>query len=199
MKCCFQTWFGQKKIPFQALRGIFGWKSFLACAGILLGSVWQAHGAFGIEVGTALPQLSLPAVKGERFSTDKTKGKITIINFWATWCEACKIELVEMEEQFKIFRNEKEVQKIFVNLDKDPRQAVLWAKQTLKDPGGFLASNYLDGGFDVADLLKVDSFPMTLVIDRQGKVVYKQKGFNSGEKMTEKLVEIVRGHLKGNT
>lgn len=180
-----------------------GWRSALACGGLLLG-LFQGfflvdQRAFAIEVGEPLPQLQIPALKGERFSTDKTKGKVTIINFWATWCEACKVELVEMEEQFKIFRNEKDVQRVFVNLDKDPRQAVLWAQRAFKNSGEFLAANYLDGGFDHADLLKVDSFPMTLLVDRQGKVFYKQKGFSPGEGMTEKLVELVKTHLKGNT
>lgn len=167
-------------------------KGSLLILGIFLGPL----AAKAIEVGEPLPLLKIPAMKGEEFTTNMTKGKVTLFNFWATWCEACKIELVEMEEQFKVFRNDKNVKLVFVNLDKDPRAAAAWAKQSLKNPQFFLESNYLDTGFDVSDQLKVDSFPMTLIVDGQGKVVYKQKGFTPGERLTEKLVQEVKNYMR---
>ena len=197
----FRRWFSSQqpvdlKHNLCSTRAPFGARTLVR--GVLILGLLGATSrpAKAIEVGDFLPALKMAAMKGEPFTTGRTKGKVTVVNFWATWCEACKTELVEMEEQFKIFRHDRDIQLVFVNLDKDPRQAVAWARQTLKNPLLFLESNYLDGSFEVADQLRVDAFPMTLVIDRQGKIAYKQKGFNPGEKMTEKLVHEIKARLR---
>src|SRR5690606_4632196 len=107
-----------------------------------------------------------------------------------TWCEACKVELVEFEDQLRPYLANKDFQTAFVSLDKDPSKAVAWFQSNLKEPETYLKSLYIDPEFQAADTLAVDSFPMTLVIDQAGKVVHVQKGFVEGEGTTEKLVKV---------
>lgn len=160
---------------------------------------------FGMNLGDKLPEVVLAALDKNSvradgnpggFHTSQTLGKVTMMNFWATWCEACKVELLEMEKNLKVLKSEKDFRFVFVNLDKDPSQGIGWAKQNLADPALFLASNVMDPQFAVTEKLGVDSFPMTFVINRQGSLSYIQRGFTPGQGLTEKLVSLLRKELQ---
>jgi thiol-disulfide isomerase/thioredoxin len=161
--------------------------------------------AFGLNLGDKLPVVVLAALDKNSvrpdgslggFHTSQTLGKVTMLNFWATWCEACKVELLEMEKNLKVLKSEKDFRFVFVNLDKDPSQGIEWAKQNLADPALFLTHNVMDPQFSVTEKLGVDSFPMTLVINRQGSLRYIQRGYTPGKGLTEKLVTLLRKELQ---
>ncbi len=135
-------------------------------------------------------------VSSADFDTSQTLGKVTMLNFWATWCDACKVELLEMEKSLKVLKSEKDLRLVFVNLDKDPNQGIAWAKQNLVDPVWFLTKNVMDPQFAVTEKLGVDAFPMTLVINRQGSLSYIQRGYTPGQGLTEKLVSLLRKELQ---
>ena len=154
-------------------------------------------GARAVVDGDVLPKLNVPKYQGGgELSNASLEGKVTLVNFWATWCAACKVELVEMEEQLKPLFAEKDVQVAFVSLDKDPEKAAEWFQGHLKDPKALLDHLYNDSKFEVADSLKVDSFPMTLIIGRDGKVAHVQHGFKEGEGSTANLAKLVQTMLK---
>lgn len=134
--------------------------------------------------------------KGPDLSDTTLKGKITVVNFWATWCAACKVELVEMEDHLKTLFGEKDFQIAFVSLDKEPEKAADWMRSNLKTPDQFLTRLYDDPKFEVADKLTIDSFPMTLVIGRDGKVAHIQRGFKEGEGSTEALAKLTQSLLR---
>jgi thiol-disulfide isomerase/thioredoxin len=109
---------------------------------------------------------------GAPFAMAETKGKVVVMNFWATWCGPCR----EWEPHFeRIARHfagrENEVEFLEVNCDEDealvgpylaeekPRTAVLFAD-----------------GLDV--LLGVNSFPTTVILDHAGKIAYRAEGFD---------------------
>jgi cytochrome c biogenesis protein CcmG, thiol:disulfide interchange protein DsbE len=152
--------------------------------------------AFAVAAGDSLPVLSVKHVKEGALSNDAFKGKVTIVNFWATWCAACKVELIEMEDAFKPLVGEADFQTAFVSLDKEPEKAVEWFQANLKEPARFLKDLYIDATFETADKLQVDSFPMTLIIGRDGKVAYVQKGFKEGEGSTEVLAKLAGDILR---
>ena len=153
--------------------------------------------AHAVEVGEALPEVALKAESGtQTLSNSAMSGKVTLINFWATWCAACKVELIEMEEQLKPYLTDKDFQVAFVSLDKDPAKASEWFQANLKEPDLFLKHLYSDAAFEAADALKVDSFPMTLIIGKDGKIAHMQKGFKEGEDSTAKLVKVSSSLLK---
>jgi thiol-disulfide isomerase/thioredoxin len=172
--------------------------AFAALAATLL----NASLARAVVDGDALPKLAIKGYQGAgggELNNASLPGKITLINFWATWCAACKVELVEMEDQLKPLLGESDFQVAFVSLDKEPEKAAAWFLGNLKDPDTFLKRLYLDSKFETADELKVDSFPMTLIIGRDGKVARVQRGFKEGEKSTEELVRFAGKLLHNNT
>jgi thiol-disulfide isomerase/thioredoxin len=124
-------------------------------------------------------------------------GKVTLVNFWATWCEACKVELAEMEKLLAPHLGHRDLNVAFVSLDKERDKAVAWFKQNLSNPGSMLPRLYSDAQFKLAEKLEVDSFPLTLVIGRDGKIAYVQRGFKEGEGSTEKIVKLIAELLQG--
>jgi len=152
--------------------------------------------ASAVETGDILPEISVKHIEAGQLDLAKLNGKVTVINFWATWCAACKVELKEMEEQFKVFADDQDFHAAYVSLDKDPKKAVEWFGNNLKDPTQMLKSLYSDASFQSAEKLKVDSFPMTFVIDKSGKVAKIHEGFKEGENSTEDIVKAVGALLR---
>jgi thiol-disulfide isomerase/thioredoxin len=162
------------------------WMKALALCGALAGSK-----AWAVAVGDTFPAVSVKHVKDGALDNAGMQGKITIVNFWATWCAACKVELLEMEDLFRPLASEKDVQMAFVSLDKEPEKATEWFQSNLKEPDQMLKHLFMDPAFEAADKLSADSFPMTFVIGRDGKVAFVQKGFKEGEGSTEKIAKLV--------
>ncbi len=165
---------------------------------IVIGAFLASAGtANAVEVGEIMPDVAIKQESGSgTLSNAAMSGKVTVINFWATWCAACKVELVEMEEQLKPYLTDQDFQVAFVSLDKDPSKAAEWFQGNLKSPDLFLKHLYSDAAFEAADKLKVDSFPMTLVIGKDGKVAHVQRGFKEGEDSTARLVKVSTDLLK---
>lgn len=167
-------------------------KTMALWAGLLL----AASNAQAMTVGQPLPAVGIKHLKEGTLTPDSLKGKVTVINFWATWCAACKVEIVEMEDQLKAALSDNSFQLAFVSLDKDPSKGVDWFKANLKDAEALMKSFYIDPAFEAADLLKVDSFPLTIVIGKDGKIAHVQRGFKEGEGMTEHLAKLSGELLK---
>ena len=155
-----------------------------------------ATSAHAVVSGDVLPAISVKHHEAGQLDQAKLSGKVTVINFWATWCASCKVEQKEMEEQFKAFSEEKDFQAAYVSLDKDPAKAIEWFRVNLKDPAQMLKSLYSDATFQTAEKLKVDSFPMTFVIDKNGKVAKIHEGFKEGENSTEDIAKTVEALLR---
>lgn len=152
--------------------------------------------AQAVVKGDALPAIAVKGHSAPELNQTAMQGKVTMINFWATWCAACKVEIKEMEEQFKAFAGEKDFQMAYVSLDKDPAKAAEWFATNLRDPQQMLKHLYLDQAFEAAETLKVESFPMTFIVDRTGKVSYVQAGFKEGENSTEEMVKAIAQMLR---
>ena len=151
-----------------------------------------APSVFAVSVGESLSHLAVKHVESGILDSKSLQGKVTLINFWATWCEACKVEIAEMEQKFKPLAQDPKVQIAFVSLDKDSAQAKAWFQSHLKEPEFWLKRLYADPLFATADALKIDAFPMTLVVGPKGEVLHAQKGFKDGEGTTEALVTLLQ-------
>lgn len=157
----------------------------LACAvgGAL---VWQwSTGAWqGIPDATAKGQAilsaSLPGLDGATQSIAQWRGKVLVVNFWATWCDPCREEIPGLIEIQKAYAANG-VQMVGIAIDQKPR-AESYAHS--------VGMNYpvLMGGIETMDLASATGnragvLPYTLIIDRAGRLVSQSVGILTPEKL----------------
>jgi len=108
----------------------------------------------------ALPRIGPAGALGERVTLAASRGKVTVIDFWATWCKPC---LASMPRLDQLARAHPEVAVLTINLD-DPAGA-----RALFDQRGYALALLADDG-DTSERYGVTSIPHTVVIDRHGVI-----------------------------
>jgi len=114
------------------------------------------------------PGFTLPSLQGQSASLDDYKGRVVLLNFWATWCRDCAKEMPEFEKLYQAYK-EKGLAVLAIALDKEGRPAV---EAFLQDE--HLELTYpilLDSEGHVARSYRLSWVPVTLVVGRDGKIV----------------------------
>lgn len=131
------------------------------------------------------PNFSLKDANGKTVQLSDYRGKVVLLNFWATWCGPCKIEIpwfVEFERQHK----SQGFAVVGVSMDEDGWQTV---KPFIAD----LGINYriLLGNDSVAQIFGgVDSLPTSFLIDRDGRIAASHVGLVSKSKYENELQQL---------
>jgi thiol-disulfide isomerase/thioredoxin len=116
-----------------------------------------------VTIGTPSPQLALPVIEANGALGAKRSlapGKVTVIEFWATWCGPCREALPKLE---RIARERPDIDVITINLDDAE------AARRMFDQAGLTMPLLMDDG-EVSQRYTVTSIPHTVVIDRAGTV-----------------------------
>jgi thiol-disulfide isomerase/thioredoxin len=113
---------------------------------------------------------TLPAVRGESLKMQSLKGKTVVLDFWATWCQPCRIQRPMYEEVEKKFSSNPSVVFLSVNTDEDRSKVAPFL-----DAQNWTQKAYFDAGLGA--MLRVGSIPTTIVLNREGQIVSRMAGF----------------------
>ncbi|HSE83020.1 MAG TPA: TlpA disulfide reductase family protein [Thermodesulfobacteriota bacterium] len=133
-----------------------------------------------------IKNFSLPSLDGnENIEINDFKGKPMIVNFWASWCAPCRQEMPFFEETWRKYEAKGVV---FLGIDVLDQEKN--AKEFLSQLGISYVNLYDQSG-EVANEYGVFALPVTLFIDKKGKIIRKSYGGFVGEEDEKKFVEYV--------
>lgn len=118
----------------------------------------------------AVQSLSMPDLDGKIWKLDDQRGKVVLVNFWATWCPPCREETPDLVRLAKEYAG-KEVSFVGIALDQGGDEQV---RRFVKDQG--IPYPILIPQDESPLLSTVDTIPVTLLIDRQGRIARRYEG-----------------------
>lgn len=129
---------------------------------------------------------SLPDLDGKSWTLSSFKGKVIILDFWATWCPPCKIEIPYLIELYNKYKDDGLIV-CGVGIDRKP------ALESFVREYGI---NYLTliGTQQIAQQWGIRAIPTTYILDKDGRIAFKHTGFAPG--MESQFEEEIKGLLK---
>lgn len=144
------------------------------CAAALALSLTRTPAA-ALEAGQAAPDIQLKDLSGKPVSLSSFKGKVIVVDFWASWCGPCKQSMPFLEKLSKTYK-EKGLIVLGVNIDNDAKSAKKFLDEVKVS---FTIVN--DADKKVAKAYAPPTMPSSYIIDRDGKVRRVHAGFRTGD------------------
>lgn len=136
-----------------------------------------------LKAGDAAPDFSLQDLNGETVTLSQLRGRPILINFWATWCGPCRVEMPEIEAAYRKYRD-RGFAVLAVDVQEPPEDVRAFVAEM-----GLSFVPLLDTTGEVFGLYKVLALPTSYWIDRQGRISAVHLGPMTGEQ--------IRGYVEG--
>jgi thiol-disulfide isomerase/thioredoxin len=142
------------------------------------------------QVGAPLPELSVEGLSGKAIGVSEYRGKVLLLDVWASWCGPCKQELPMLDDMARRLRRDG-IEVLAVSVDQERENLIRflrarprWALTVAHDPKG-----------EIADRLAPEKMPTSYIIDRAGIVRYVNSGFVPADAavIERRLIEVA-GH-----
>jgi cytochrome c biogenesis protein CcmG, thiol:disulfide interchange protein DsbE len=116
--------------------------------------------------GQPAPEFTMSLYDGQTFTLSQARGRVVVINFWASWCAPCKDEAPDLERAWQEYRD-RGVQFIGVDYVDAEQNALEYINEF-----GITYPNGADIGTKISDAYHITGVPETFIVDRDGKVVF---------------------------
>jgi peroxiredoxin len=131
-----------------------------------------------VAPNTPAPDFTLRQIDGPNLRLGEQRGRVVMVNFWATWCGPCRIELPQLAKLHDKYRASGFLL-LGVNIDDDPAAAkALAAKLGLPFPVLLDTAKQVVGAWDL------NAMPATVLIDKDGRVRHLHRGYREGVEQT---------------
>ena len=128
-----------------------------------------------VRVGDPVPQFSLTTADGNEFSFPDGD-KVTLINFFATWCGPCQIELPHIERIWEANKSNGHFRMLIIG-----REETTESVREYRDKNGFSFPIAADPDRAIYSLFAKELIPRTLVVSPDGRIVYSKAGFSEDD------------------
>ncbi|HUB52227.1 MAG TPA: TlpA disulfide reductase family protein [Terracidiphilus sp.] len=155
-----------RRVPFLYLSVLF--VALSACG------LYAADDDSRTKVGDKIPAFRVDQASGGTFSLADQSGKVVVVNFWATWCEPCQVEMPELETQvWQKYKSSPDFAFIAIAREQD-RETIRYFQKTHRK---FTFPLAFDPNRSTYALFAASGIPRTYVVNRHGIIVYQNVGY----------------------
>ena len=119
--------------------------------------------------GAVAPSIEMVTEAGKKVNLSDFKGKVLVVDFWASWCGPCRKEIPNMKEYYSNF-DKKKVEFLSISIDKDKEK---WLKAKQEEDMPWSQTWVEDGGIKVMDTYMFTGIPYIIVLDKKGRIFRK--------------------------
>jgi thiol-disulfide isomerase/thioredoxin len=159
---------------------------------VALGALW-AVAAFRptddpgatVEISGPMPRIEQEALVEGTVTPDLYRGKVVVVNFWATWCGPCRQEQPGLQELWEEYRPDGDVQFLGVDFRDDDAAAREYVREFSVTYPSITDAGPLANDFGIPYL------PATVIVDRTGEMRYRLLGAQPEERIREHIEELL--------
>ncbi len=133
------------------------------------------------------PEFEVKLLSGESLKASELKGKIIVLNFWATWCGPCRMEIPELNELVSEFKENKDI--VFLAITSENKKTVSEFLKKQKFEYRIAVE-----GLNVQNKFKIFAYPTHFIIDKKGRIVFKQVGYlpGTGKRLERRISSLLK-------
>ena len=142
-----------------------------------------------VKVGDVVPEFVVEMFDGQKINIKDLKGKIVLINFWATWCPPCQEELKRVQKE--IIDRFKGKDFVFLAISREESKEQV---KKFRERNGYTFPMGLDPERKIYSKFATATIPRNFIIDKKGKIVEIEVGYTKEAfaKMIEKLEKLLK-------
>ena len=162
--------------------------SLLVALLLFANTAWSADAWVPREQRTSAPKLVLSDIKGSRRQLTQFKGKVVVVNFWATWCVPCQGEMPDFTKVYSAYRD-RGVE--FLGAANEPRSSRPKVEEFMRDLGIQFPVWLEVSEQNLADFGVGPGIPGTVFVDMEGRIAARIAGVTDGTQLRELLDRIL--------
>lgn len=151
-------------------------------------SVQDGGATVGIKEGEQAPDFTLNGLDGTPVSLSDFRGKVVVLNFWASWCPPCRVEMPHMQRLYEKY-DAKNVVVLGINLTSTEKSSD--NAQSFVDEQGLTFPVLLDSKGEVMDNYRIVAYPTTYFIDEKGIIRQVSQGAMNADMLKKAIQPLI--------